>query len=175
MQKGKQVRQTGEKILLVREALAVPLVALGLHKTTWLTKHYVKPAGCGSYAIMERWCMMDGNAALLTKAEHCEERMLLSSADSILSPIYWRTILCSVPAGAIGYLQYEVKFSVTVASTLFHRNKTCDVWTQKRVFSLHNESQTSSRTHRTSVEYSDIYLFHSLAHREKQCAKASMC
>lgn len=54
MQKGKQVRQTGEKILLVREALAVPLVALGLHKTTWLTKHYVKPAGCGSYAIMER-------------------------------------------------------------------------------------------------------------------------
>lgn len=32
----------GKEILLVREALAVSLVAVSLHKTTWLTIHNVK-------------------------------------------------------------------------------------------------------------------------------------
>jgi len=73
-----------EQILLVREVLAVHIMAIGLCMTTWLTIHNVKPAG---YAIMQRLCMIDENAALLSKIEHCEERKLLRPADSILSSI----------------------------------------------------------------------------------------
>lgn len=81
MRRSKQVRQTEKKkkILLVSEALAVPLAAISLHKTTWLTIYNVKVVGCGSYATMERWCMMDGNTALPTKAERCEKTLHTAS------------------------------------------------------------------------------------------------
>lgn len=54
---------------------------------------------------------------------------------------YWLMIPWPVPAGAIGYLQHEVKFCVTVAPTPLQRNKAGHDWAWKRVFSLQSGSQ----------------------------------
>lgn len=114
MRRSKQVRQTEKKkkILLVSEALAVPLAAISLHKTTWLTIYNVKVVGCGSYATMERWCMMDGNTPqrLNAVSRPCRQRLEFHLPHRL-------TILFFVPLGAIGYIQYEVKFCLCCPSS----------------------------------------------------------
>lgn len=55
---------------------------------------------------------MDENTVLPTKAELCEERKLVTSADSICSSIYQITV------GVIGYLVREVKLCVSYWSTI---------------------------------------------------------